>query len=75
MSHSSCVRRKALRSAANCVASVGLPCPGQPAGEKQSGVAHSVSVQQFCELGERTTLPEPSPSAALLAYQDSALRK
>ena len=30
MSHSSCVRRKALRSAASCLASVVLPAAGNP---------------------------------------------
>ena len=30
MSHSSCVRRKALRSAASCLASLVLPAPGNP---------------------------------------------
>jgi hypothetical protein len=43
MSHSSYVRRKALRSAAICLASVVLPAPGQPAGKDQSDFAHSDS--------------------------------
>ena len=33
-SHSSFVRRTALRSAASCLASAVFPAPGQPAGEK-----------------------------------------